>query len=165
MSGSPDEIAAIVAALGLQPHPEGGFFAETYRSDERIAIDRYGAERTVSTAIYFMVTAESPSRVHRVRSDEIWHVYAGDPLEMLQLHPDGRGERIALGTRIAKGERPQVVVPRGVWQGVRVQPGGRFGLVGATVAPGFDFADFEMGAREELRSRFPSVAELIDALT
>ena len=128
MSGSPDEVAAIVAA-------------ETYRSDERITLARYDAERAVSTAIYFLVTAESPSRLHRVRSDEIWHVYAGDSLEMLQLHPDGRSERIALGSRIARGERPQAVVPRDVWQGVRVAPGGRYGLVGATVAPGFDFAD------------------------
>ena len=161
-----DEIAAIVARLGLAPHPEGGFFAETYRADETIeGIPRYGAARAVSTAIYFLVTAQSPSRMHRVRSDEIWHFYAGDPLEMLQLHGDGRGERILLGSDFERGERPQVVVPRDVWQGVRVAPGGSYALVGATVAPGFDFADFQLGTREDLLRDYAPHRELIEALT
>ena len=159
-------VAEIVAKLGLQPHPEGGYYAETYRSDETIGPNpRYAGPRVVSTAIYFLLTAWSPSRVHRVHSDEIWHFYAGDALEMLQLHPDGRAETIVLGSDIARGQRPQIVVPRGVWQGVRVVPGGTYGLVGATVAPGFDFADFEMGARDDLMRDYPSHAALIEVLT
>lgn len=168
MNALPDDalVARIVEELGLQPHPEGGFFAETYRSDEQVEnIERYAGPRALSTAIYFLLTAWSPSRLHRVKSDEIWHFYAGDPLEMLQLHDDGSAEQIVIGSDVAHGQRPQVLVPRGSWQGVRVMPGGNYGLVGATVAPGFDFADFEMGERESLAHAYPMHAALIEVLT
>ncbi|MDE2482462.1 MAG: cupin domain-containing protein [bacterium] len=168
MNALPDDalVARIVEELGLQPHPEGGFFAETYRSDEQVEnIERYAGPRALSTAIYFLLTAWSPSRLHRVKSDEIWHFYAGDPLEMLQLHDDGSAEQIVIGSDVAHGQRPQVLVPRGSWQGVRVMPGGNYGLVGATVAPGFDFADFEMGERESLAHAYPMHAALIEVLS
>jgi len=111
-----------------------------------------------------MVTAQSPSRMHKVESDEIWHFYDGDSLEMLQL--DGEGARvISIGNDIEAGERPQVLVPAGVWQGVRVKPGGSYALVGATVSPGFDFADFSHGDRAALIAEYPDAAELITALT
>jgi predicted cupin superfamily sugar epimerase len=154
-----DEIATLTAALDLRPHPEGGFFAETYRSAKT------AGERSLSTAIYFLVTAESPSRMHRVASDEIWHFYCGDPLEMLQLEPDGSARTIRIGSRVADGERPQVQVAAGVWQGVRVASGGRYALVGATVTPGFDFADFEMGGRAELLRDYPGSGAMILELT
>jgi hypothetical protein len=154
-----DEVTALKAALGLAPHPEGGFFAETYRSA------RSADERSLSTAIYFLVTAESPSRMHRVTSDEIWHFYRGDALEMLQLAPDGSSRIVTIGSRVEAGEHPQVLVPGGVWQGVRVAPGGRYALVGATVTPGFDFADFAMGDRAVLVTLYPDRAENIAALT
>ncbi|HVA32754.1 MAG TPA: cupin domain-containing protein [Candidatus Baltobacteraceae bacterium] len=149
---------AIIQALGLAPHPEGGFFAETYRSQR--AIDG----RSIATAIYFLITAESPSRMHRVASDEIWHFYAGDPLEMLQL--DGSaGRLIAIGNDLGAEQQPQVLVPGGVWQGVRVRAGGAYALVGATVSPGFDFADFQLGDRDELSGAYPEWAQTIAALT
>jgi uncharacterized protein len=155
----PDDIAELIEALELVPHPEGGFFAETYRSA------RSAGGRSLGTAIYFLVTAESPSRMHRVASDEIWHFYRGDALEMLQLDPGGASRIVAIGPRIVAGERPQVLVPAGVWQGVRVAPGGRYALVGATVTPGFDFADFQMGNRAELIAKYPDRAALVAALT
>jgi uncharacterized protein len=152
-------VAELIAALDLRPHPEGGFFAETYRSA------RNAGDRSLSTAIYFLLTARNPSRMHRVASDEIWHFYRGDSLEMLQLDPGGTSRVVAIGSRIDAGERPQVLVPAGVWQGVRVAFGGRYALVGATVTPGFDFDDFEMGGRAELLARYPARAALIAALT
>jgi predicted cupin superfamily sugar epimerase len=154
------DVAALIERLGLAPHPEGGFFAETYRSP------RNAGDRAVSTAIYFLITAANPSRLHRVtRGDEIWHFYLGDPLEMLQLDPEGESRTIAIGTNIEKGERPQVLVPAGVWQGVAVKSGGRYALVGATVTPGFDFADFELGDRDRLVAAYPQCADSIRALT
>jgi predicted cupin superfamily sugar epimerase len=149
---------AIVAALGMSPHPEGGYFCETYRHE------RTAGDRSLCTAIYFLVTADSPSRMHRVRSDEIWHFYLGDALEMLQLR-EGAGRVISIGNDIGAGQQPQVIVPADVWQGVRVAPGGAFALVGATVSPGFDFADFSLGDRAELLSAYPTHAPLIKALT
>jgi uncharacterized protein len=154
-----DDVAEIARRLNLAPHPEGGFFCETYRSA------RTTGDRALSTAIYFLVTAASPSRMHRVASDEIWHFYLGDPLEMLQLDADGRSGVVVVGNDLAGGQRPQVLVPAGVWQGTRVMPGGRYALVGATVTPGFDFADFEMAERECLCAAHPEHAELIHALT
>jgi predicted cupin superfamily sugar epimerase len=153
------DIAALIAALDLSPHAEGGFFCETYRSAGRVG------DRALSTAIYFLVTAASPSRMHRVSSDEIWHFYAGDPLEMLQLDPDGSSCTIAMGNDVIGGERPQVLVASNVWQGVRVREGGRYGLVGATVTPGFDFDDFEMGDRAPLVAAYSERRSLIEALT
>jgi uncharacterized protein len=153
------EIAALASTLDLSPHPEGGFFRQTYRCA------RNAGDRSLSSAIYFLVTADSPSRMHRVASDEIWHFYSGDPLEMLQLDADGNSRTIAIGPVDAAGRRPQVLVPGGAWQGVRVSPGGRYALVGATVTPGFDFADFEMGDRATLLAAYPDRADLIHVLT
>jgi hypothetical protein len=153
-----DEIAAIVARFALAPHPEGGFFGETYRSK------RSAGDRALSTAIYFLVTAASPSRMHRVASDEMWHFYLGDPLEMLQLGPGSQGAVVRIGSDLAAGQRPQVLVPAGVWQGTRVASGGHYALIGATVTPGFDFADFEMGDAQQLIAGYPAHAEMIRAL-
>jgi uncharacterized protein len=153
------DVEGLIAALALRPHPEGGFFAETYRCA------RHAGDRSLSTAIYFLLTAENPSRIHRVASDEVWHFYRGDPLEMLQLHPDGSSAVLEIGPNVATGQRPQVLVRAGVWQGVRVAAGGRYALVGATVTPGFDFADFEMGDRDELSAVYPARVTLIGALT
>lgn len=150
--------ARLIEILGMRPHPEGGYFHETYRHE------RSAGDRSLCTAIYYMVTAQSPSRMHRVTSDEIWHFYAGDPLEMLQL--DGEASWIAdIGSDVAAGQRPQVLVRGGVWQGARVKPGGSWALVGATVSPGFDFADFQIGDREALIAQFPESAALITELT
>ncbi len=160
----------IKSVLNLKPHPEeGGLFVETYRSDERISAEalggRYRGTRSVATAIYYLLTPDTFSAMHRLASDEIFHFYLGDPVEMLQLSPDGSGSVVTVGPDLARGMRPQVVVPRGIWQGSRLVPGGRFALLGTTVTPGFDFADYEHGQRDELVAAYPELRERIAALT
>ena len=160
----------LIALLGLQPHPkEGGFFRETYRAAETIAPgalpERYASARSHSTAIYYLLTPATFSALHRLASDEVFHFYAGDPVRMLQLFPDGQGRTITLGPDVAGGQQPQVVVPRGVWQGSLLEPGGAYALLGCTVAPGFDYADYEAGLREDLLSRYSAFADMIRRLT
>lgn len=164
---SVDQIRQI---LNLQPHPaEGGFFAETYRSKECIPAGlfplHHNGVRSVSTAIYYLLTPESCSTMHRLPTDEIFHFYMGDPVEMLQLFPDRSGRVITLGANILDGMRPQVVVPGSTWQGARLRPGGSFALLGTTMAPGFDYADYEAGLRHELLDAYPRFREMIEALT
>lgn len=164
------EIDAIVRALGLVPLPqEGGLYAETYRSARILPAGSAGPEQTgprsCCTAIYYLVTPTRFSALHRVASTEIFHFYLGDPVRMLQLHPDGSASAHVIGTHIAAGQRPQVVAPRGVWQGTRLVPGGRFALLGCTVSPGFDFADYEHGEREALVRAYPAEAAEIAVLT
>jgi predicted cupin superfamily sugar epimerase len=156
--------------LKLQPLPvEGGHFAETYRSQstltQRCLPAGYFRERSLSTAIYYMVTPDTFSAMHRLNGDEVYHFYLGDPAEMLILKPDGTGETLLMGQDIVLGMRLQHVVPGGSWQGSRLVPGGKFALLGTTMAPGFDPADFELGARGELTTRYPGYAELIAVLT
>jgi len=158
----------LVRELGLEPHPEGGFYAETYRAEGTLPAASlpaaYSNERCFSTAIYYLLVAGQVSALHRITSDEIFHFYAGDPVRMLRLFPDGRGDEILIGARIDRGERPQVVVPGGVWQGLELAPGGGFALLGCTVAPGFDFADFELGDAAALADAHPAWANSIHAL-
>ena len=163
-------IDALVRALGLVPLPqEGGLYAETYRSARILPTGAAGVEQTgpraCCTAIYYLVTPSRFSALHRVASTEIFHFYLGDPVHMLQLHPNGSSTTHTLGIDILAGERPQVVVPRGVWQGTRLLPGGRFALLGCTVSPGFDFADYEHGGRHALIASYPHCAKAIEALT
>ena len=155
------DLESLKTTLGLVPLPqEGGFYAETYRSTEKLS-----GGRSLSTAIYFLLTPDSFSALHRLASDEIWHFYLGDPVEMVQLAPPGSGRLLTLGADLASGMRPQIVVPHGVWQGASLLPGGKFALLGATVSPGFEFADFELGQREPLLAAFPEFSESIAALT
>jgi predicted cupin superfamily sugar epimerase len=155
----------LIHILKLQPHPrENGFFRETYRSDEIIlAPSKYSTPRSYSTAIYFLLKSGGFSEMHRLQSDEIFHFYFGAPVEMLLLKSSGEGEIIHIGNRLELGETPQVVVPRGCWQGMRST--GDFTLLGTTVAPGFDYSDYESGNREELISQYPAFADLIRKLT
>lgn len=135
---------ALVDALGLVPHPEGGFYRETFRAPLEVATAR--GVRSASTAIYYLLPAATTSARHRVTSDEVWHHYLGDPVELVLEHPDHRLERLVLGPDVLAGQRPQAVVPAGAWQSARTL-GERHALCGCTVAPGFDFADFEMAPR------------------
>lgn len=165
-----DDAAAIIARLGLSPHPkEGGWFRETYRSREMVApaglAPRYGAARSVATAIYYLLTPDTVSALHRLASDEVFHFYADDAVEQLRLHADGRGEIVMLGGDPRAGMAPQSVVPQGVWQGARLVAGGSYALLGCTVAPGFDYADYEAGARAPLTAAYPGFAAMIAALT
>jgi predicted cupin superfamily sugar epimerase len=164
------DIETLKKALGLMPLPqEGGFYAESYRSTEILPSEhlpgRYSGQRSFATAIYFLLTQNSFSALHRLASDEIWHFYLGDPVQMLQLHEPVGGKIVILGTDFDRGMRPQSVVPRGSWQGARLVPGGNFALLGATVSPGFEFADFELGQREPLLATYPEFSTLIAALT
>lgn len=144
----------------MLPHPvEGGFYAETYRTPQRrprVALPPvYPGERSLSTAIYYMLTPETISEMHRVRGDEMFHFYLGDPVEMLQLHPDGRGEVVVLGQDIANGMKLQHVVAASVWQGSRLCSGGAFALLGTTMSPGFEYEDYETGNTAQLVTQFP----------
>ncbi len=161
----------VIDHLGLIPHPEeGGYFRECYRCDEALPGDalpaRYGgAARCFGTAIYYLLTPETVSALHRLGSDEVFHHYAGDPVEQLHLHPDGRATVVTIGSDLGTGHRPQVLVPRGTWQGARLVNGGRWALLGCTVAPGFEFVDYEHGRRGALTIAHPDHADLIAALT
>lgn len=166
----PATAEALITRLGLKPLEfEGGWYAETWRSADTLPADalpaRYGAARAAGTAIYYLLTPETVSRLHRLTTDELFHFYAGDPVEMLRLAPGGSGEVVTLGADILDGESPQVVVPRGTWQGCRLRPGGRYALLGCTVAPGFEVADFAAGARTELVAGWPAWRDEIERLT
>jgi predicted cupin superfamily sugar epimerase len=162
-------------ALGLRPHPvEGGWYVRTYEATEVIPAEafsdeRYGATgskgRLTGTAIYYLLEAETFSEMHRLKSDEVFHFYMGDAVEMLQLHAAGHGERVVIGTDIVASARPQIVVERGVWQGCRLVKGGSWALLGCSVSPGFEFEDYEEGVREELVAGWPEWREMIVGLT
>jgi predicted cupin superfamily sugar epimerase len=156
----------LVDTLGLTPHPEGGFFRETFRSElvlRGLPWVVHGGERNASTAIYFLLPAGVFSAFHRVTSDEAWHHYDGDPVELHTLGASGH-EVVRLGRDFDAGERPQHVVRGGAWQAA-VTIGARYALCGCTVAPGFDFADFEMPSKDELVREYPEHAALIASLT
>jgi len=153
---------AIIRKLGLEPHPERGYYRETYRSSSEVQSQRHGGNRSASTAIYFLVTANEPTTfLHRLVSDEIFHLYDGGPLEIVRLFEDGRWDVAVLGMNLDDGERPQIVIPAGTWFGTELRPGASHCLVGCTVAPGFDFADFELAQGPELEARYPAAAERI----
>lgn len=149
----------LISLLGLQPHPEGGFFKETFRDAEVPATGR-----SASTLIYFLLTAGNVSHLHRIDAAESWHFYAGDTLEVIELAQQG-ATITQLGMNLAAGERPQYVVPKGKWFGARVKDGGEWTLVGCVVAPGFNFEAFELGKRRELLEEFPRCSDVIHALT
>jgi predicted cupin superfamily sugar epimerase len=157
--------------LGLQPHPrEGGWYVRTYEAAEFVeagafAVGRYAGARRTGTAIYYLLEPETFSEMHRLQSDEVFHFYAGDAVEMLQLKWGGDGAMVVIGNNLQRGQRPQVVVERGVWQGSRLMEGGRWALLGCTVSPGFEFEDYEAGSREQLCAGWPEFAEEITTLT
>ena len=156
----------VIAALGLAPHPEGGFYTETFRALSLPLTLPERGERAASTAIYFLLRSQDFSALHVVRSDEAWHHYLGDGLELHTFDPAGQHRSIRLGSRLLDGERPQHVVRAGELQGARVLPGPYgFVLCGCTVAPGFDFADFRMPGRQELLASLPAHAALVTQLT
>jgi len=150
----------MIAALDLQEHPEGGWYREVFRSKETVQTHR--GPRSASTAIYFLLTEGTFSAWHRVTSDEVWHHYAGSPVTLYTL-AQGRVRHQQLGSVLAEGHHPQIVVAADVLQAARVEAG--WALCGCTVSPGFDFADFEMPSREDLLSAWPACRTSILALT
>jgi predicted cupin superfamily sugar epimerase len=164
--------------LNLRPHPrEGGWFVRMYQANETISPEnfsdgRYKEPRYTGTAIYYLLEPDTFSEMHVLASDEIFHHYAGDAVEMLQLHPDNSTRRVVIGRDLRAGERPQVVVPRGVWQGSRLlrpaqdnEDACGWALLGCTVSPGFEFADYRTAPRVDLVMEWPGEAGLITALT
>jgi len=159
----------VISLLALQPHPvEGGFFRETYRSTgilPQSVLPAHNGPRSISTAIYYLLKPGHVSELHVLPGDEVFHFYLGSPVRMLQLWPDGGGKEVLLGSDITVGQVPQLVVPAGVWQGTRLLGNEGFALLGCTVAPGFDYADYRSGTRAELTAKWPGCAEEIARLT
>ena len=154
----------LIRFLSLRPLSfEGGFFYETFRSPGKMQAENGG--RNFSTAIYYLLRKGETSRIHRLSSDEVFHFYMGGAVEMFLFKADGSCEKRILGTDLKNGEEPQIVVPAGCWQGARLRPGGKHALMGTTVSPGFDEADFEAGVREKLISAYPGKEDIIDLLT
>ena len=165
---SSSRAAELVRRLSLEPHPEGGFFREVHRGTARITSAAHEGERSALTHIEFLLEGESFSAWHVVVSDELWHHYAGDPLELHLLHPaDGaapaRHHVVILGRELERGQVPHAVVPAGVFQAARTL--GAYSLMGCTVAPGFEFRDFSMPGRAELLGRFPDHAAIVERFT
>ncbi|UCH84077.1 MAG: cupin domain-containing protein [Candidatus Latescibacterota bacterium] len=163
------DAAEWIARLDMVKHPEGGYYREIYRSNETIAHDhlpeRFGGDRVFSTAIVFLLRAGEFSALHRIKQDEVWHHYDGAALTIHVIDPNGGYTPIELGCDIEKGERPQVVVRAGCLFGTTVSGEGTYALVGCTVAPGFEFDDFEMPDRDTLAKRYPQHQAIIEKLT
>jgi len=161
--------ARLIEMLRLEPLPvEGGHFRQTWRSRDGIgALDRFHRDKVAGTAIYYLLSADpdSFSALHRLPTDEIYHFYLGDPVELLMLGDSGSVEKVVLGPDLPAGQRVQHVVPRGVWQGSRLRDGGRFALLGTTMAPGYDPGDYENGTRADLVARYPEATAEITRLT
>lgn len=158
-----------IRELQLTEHVEGGAFREVYRSTWLVAPtalpNTFDAPRHISTSIYFLLKQDQFSAFHRIKSDELWHFYYGDPLVIYEIEADGSLTEHLLGNDPAQGQQFQCVVKAGSWFASRVQHGGRYSLVGCTVAPGFDFADFELADRQALSQQYPAHGQLIGALT
>jgi uncharacterized protein len=159
----------LIDHFGLTAHPEGGYFKETYRSTEEIHEEclplRFAGERFFSTAILYLLEGSDFSAFHRIKSDEIWHFYDGAALNIFVIDPYGGFELITIGRNIPYGETCQAIVKAGHWFAARPADPGGFSFVGCTVAPGFDFRDFEIGGRESLIFEFPQHSEIIQKLT
>jgi predicted cupin superfamily sugar epimerase len=159
----------VIRMLGLKPHPaEGGYYRETYRSGDALGPGclppRYSGERSASTAIYYLITPSSFSSLHRLKTDEVFHFYSGDPVVLLILGPGREGSTVVMGADIGGGQVPQAVVPMSCWQGALLADGGSYALLGTTVAPGFDSADYERGDAEVLAREYPAFRRLIGRL-
>ena len=153
----------LIQTLQLQPHPEGGFYRETYRTEEKISTNN-GKVRNIGTAIYFLLEDEDKSHFHRIQSDELWFFHQGEPMEIMMIQ-DGKLHTTLLGNNIEQGEVPQLIIPANIWFAARVKDSKGYALVSCTVSPGFDFADFELANKKDLISEFPEYKSVIDEFT
>ncbi len=156
----------IIDFFGMKPLPdEGGCYVETYRAAEKLSASllpqRYAGTRNISTAILYLLTPETFSAMHRLKSDEVFHFYLGDPVTMLLLGPEDKSQIVTLGQDILNDQKLQQMIPRGTWQGCCLKQGGKFALMGTTVAPGFEFDDYEHAEKNELLEKYPQQKELI----
>ncbi|GLB52286.1 hypothetical protein NBRC110019_13250 [Neptunitalea chrysea] len=162
-------ITTIIKQLQLEAHPEGGYYRETYRSEETILEgnlqDVYSGDRNVSTCIYFLLPSNEFSAFHKINQDEIWHFYEGSTIRLVMISEAGELSEVRIGRNITQGEVPQFVVPKNYWFAAKVIAKDSFALAGCTVAPGFDFRDFTMPTREELLKFFPQHTETITEFT
>ncbi|MDO8644098.1 MAG: cupin domain-containing protein [bacterium] len=158
----------LVKLYEMKPHPEGGFFKETYRSSGVIPKnglpEKFKGDRSYSTAIYYLLSEGGKSKLHRLVTDEMFHFYLGDPLTVVEIRPDGKVLKTIVGPDVIAGQKVQHVIPAGHWFGAFVNPGSRYSFIGCTVAPGFDFEIFEMGNKEELLKQFPQAKKEINLL-
>jgi predicted cupin superfamily sugar epimerase len=158
-------IQSIIKKLDLQPHPEGGYFKETYRSDGTISASNltseFSGKRNFSTSIYYMLISGEFSAFHKINQDEIWHFYNGSPIELHIIDESGKHAKYLIGRDLSRGEASQLVVPANCWFASKVVQDHSYSLVGCTVAPGFDFDDFVLADRKEMTSAFPQHKELI----
>jgi uncharacterized protein len=161
-------VQELVTTYQLQPHPEGGYYSRTYASEESISAaalpERFAADRFISTAIYFLLDGKQFSAFHRIKSDELWHFYTGAGLHIYVIHPDGRGEILKLGNDVSNGYHFQQLVKAGCWFASKPIDENSFSFVGCTVAPGFDFEDFEMAEKASLLNQYPQHQQWIEAL-
>lgn len=159
----------LVDLLNLQPHPEGGFYAETYRSKHSIPNEvlagNHEGDRNYGTGIYFMLTRDTFSAFHRIEQDELWFFHQGATIELHMISQEGVHSKHLIGNDIGSGERPQLLVPETYWFAAKIVGDADFALVSCTVSPGFDFRDFILPSRAELTSKFPQHAEIIEAFT
>ena len=159
------DIRDLIKTLDLSPHPEGGFFKETYRASGSISGPAlpsvFGTERAYATSILFLLPEGQKSRFHRLRQDEVWHFHLGGPLRLAMISPSGQAGEITLGPKINSGHLLQFAVPGGVWFAATPKAGSVFSLVGCTVAPGFDFTDFELADEAEMKKHYPQHYGLI----
>ena len=164
-----ENINELVTALDLKPHPEGGYYKETYRSSGEITQDglgsSYSGNRNFSTCIYFLLTSENFSAFHRIKQDEIWHFYSGSPIRLHIISASGEYSQRIIGNDILNGETPQCVVYGGDWFAAEVKDKNSFSLVGCTVSPGFSFEDFEMPSKQHLLTLFPHLKTVISQFT
>ena len=152
----------LIKLLDLKPLPiEGGFYKETYRSQDMLPCKK---QKSLNTAIYYLLTPETRSALHRLPSDEIYHFYLGDPVKFLLLYENGESEIKFMGPDVQGGQTVQLIVPGLTWQGSMLVEGGRFALMGTTMSPGFDFSDFIPGSKETLVSKYPQQSDLIKKL-
>ncbi len=164
-----NEVSYYINHLNLQNHPEGGYYRENYRSKELIPANalpaRFKKERCFGTAIYFLLEKNNFSAFHKIKSDELWHFYAGHTLEVIEISDSGELKITPVGNNLQKGEVFQYMVTANSWFGSRVKSGGEYSLVGCTVSPGFDFADFEMASKAALEKAYPQHKAIINELT
>jgi predicted cupin superfamily sugar epimerase len=158
-----------IEKLGLLPHPEGGFFKETYRSSGSIKSDclpaGYKSGRNFSTLIYYMLAGSNISAFHKLKSDEIWHFYDGSPVKIIRINENRELKETLLGKDLTKGETFQAVIPKNSWFGAELADKNSFGLIGCTVSPGFEYEDLAIGKRDELIKQFPEYRTVIEKLT
>ncbi len=163
------DVENIIKNLQLQPHPEGGYFKETYRSNGFITEENLGSDfsgtRNYATSIYFLLTSNSFSAFHRIQQDEIWHFYKGSPIKLHIISNEGIHTTVIIGNDFDKGQVPQYIVKAKDWFAAEVVKNNAYTLVGCTVSPGFDFKDFELPKRNTLISQFPHHKALIEKLT